>query len=87
MLDPEFKILNVFLEPQNQSKALTSKEIQKLVKFTHEKTINCLKKLITDEVLIEKKKGDELLFSLNKKNGLVKMCLSVGSQPDFKMEK
>jgi predicted nucleotidyltransferase len=75
MLNPEFKLLNAFL--QNPSKELYGRQIERLTETNHERALVYLGKLVTAKVLIKEKKGKQMFYRLNKPNEIVLKALSM----------
>lgn len=76
MLSPEYKILKAFLN--NPSKELYGREIERLAKTSHERTISYLNELVKKKVLIRETRGRQVFFKLNKNNELTIKALSLG---------
>ena len=74
MLNPEFKLLNAFLN--NPSKELYAREIERLTKTNHERAGVYLAGLVTQKALLREKKGKQVFYRLNKQNELVQEALS-----------
>lgn len=74
MLDPEFKLLTAFLH--NPYKELYGRQIERMTKTTHERSIAYLKSLVNAKVFLREKKGNQVFYRLNRHNELVQKALA-----------
>ncbi len=75
MLSPEYKILKAYLD--KPSKELYGREIERLAKTTHERTIKYLKDLVRKKVLARETRGRQVFFKVNKNSELAIKALSL----------
>jgi len=75
MLSSEFKLLDAFLKAP--SSELYGRQIERLTKTSHERTLAYLGKLVNDKALFREQKGRQVFYRLNKQSEMAQKALSV----------
>jgi predicted nucleotidyltransferase len=75
MLSKEFKVIKAFLlRPFDQ---MYGREIERIAGITHSRAVAYLKNLAAQKILISKRRGNQLLYSLNPNNEIMLKALAI----------
>lgn len=75
MLAKEFKVIKAFL--LRPFEPMYGREIERIAGITHSRAVAYLKDLIEQKVLISKRRGNQVLYSLNSNNEITLKALSI----------